>query len=253
MLRLGSFDPAGEDGGGIALSSALISRAIGDLANERAGDASAGFVVEQLCAALVEDAPSTAQAYVDRLIDCGVGVDAFYETYIPRAAARLGEMWTEDRLGFTAVTLGMTRLTETFRRLSPAFLRDRPAARTGGRRALFALVPGETHALGVVMAADYFQRRGWSVRVELRSDPATLARLVRDQPFDVIGFSAGSRRMLPGLEQAVARLRDASPSHARILVGGPIVALDPDVADRVGADYAGPAARLALAHLENDC
>lgn len=253
MLRLGSIDTSCEDAGVLALSPALITRAIGDLANERGGDAGAGFVVEQLCQALVADAADCVHAYVDRLIDCGVSVETFYETYIPRAAARLGEMWTEDRLGFTAVTLGMTRLTEAFRRLSPAFLRDHGPTRANGRRALFALAPGETHALGVVMAADHFQRRGWSVRVELRAEPKMLERLVRSQPFDVVGFSAGSRRMIAPLGDAVARLRPVCPPHARIVVGGPLAAIDADVAERVGADFAGTAVRSALAELEKDC
>jgi hypothetical protein len=256
MLRLATVDVAGDHPGppipalALAVPPALVTRALGDLASERAG-AGVGFVIEQFCAALVADAPGAAQAYMDRLIDCGVGVEAFYDAYIPRAAARLGEMWLEDSLSFAGVTLGMARLTEAFRRLSPAFLKAPPLARApDGRRALFALTPGETHALGVVMAADYFQRGGWSVRVELMADLGALERIARAQRFDVIGLSAGSRRMIPDVRRAMGRLRAAAAPGTRFALGGPLVGLDPDVAGEVGADTAHPAAPLALAALE---
>ncbi len=252
MLRLATLDAAGRGPGSLAISPKLITRALGDLLSERVGNGHAGFAIEQLCTALLDDAPRAAPAYVDRLIDCGVGVEAIYDTYIPRAAARLGEMWLDDRLGFAGVTLGMARLTEVFRLISPSFLKDRavPSSAPAGRSALLALTPGETHALGVVMAADYFQRGGWSVRVELTADAATLERIVRDRPFDVIGLSAGSRRMIPDLARLAARLRAAARPGVRIVLGGPLAALDPDVAARTGADMAHAAAPDALANLE---
>ncbi len=215
MLRLGTLDFAGEAPGPTAVSPALLARALGDLVSERNGSGSMGFAIETLCAALLDDAPEAANDHVDRLIDCGVGVEAIYETYIPRAAVGLGDMWLEDRLSFTGVTIGMARLTEVFRRLGPSFRQARalrPPRRPAGGSALLALTPGETHSLGVVMAADYFQSNGWSVRVELRSDAAGLVRIARAQPFDVIGLSVGGRRMLPGalrLIGAAARRRPA--------------------------------------------
>lgn len=259
MLRLGTLEAAGGDPGPIHVAPALIARALGALASERLvkGNAglAAGFAIEQLCAALVDESPRAAQACIDRLVDCGVGVEALYDAYIPRAAARLGDLWLEDRLAFTGVTLGMARLTEAFRRLSPAFLKERSAgirAAPFGRRALFALAPGETHALGVVMAADYFQRGGWSVRVELRADAAALEAIVRAQPFDLVGLSAGSRRMIPELRRTVGRLRAAARPAARFALGGPLARLEPGIAELVGADSAHAAAARAVEELAQE-
>jgi methylmalonyl-CoA mutase cobalamin-binding subunit len=252
MLRLATLDV---DGGGPATLSvppALLARAIGDLASERLVNGTSGFAIEQLCAALVADAPRAGQACVDRLLDCGVGVEALYDVYIPRAAARLGEMWLEDTLPFAGVTLGMARLTEVFRRLGPRFLRERerPGPDAVGRRALLALAPGESHALGVVMAADYFQRAGWSVRVELMADAAGIERLVRARPYDLVGVSAGSRRRVPEVRALVARLRAAARPGARFALGGPLVWLDPDVGAEVGVDMAHASAVDALEALD---
>lgn len=255
MLRLGTLEAACGDPGPLINAPVLVARALGDLASERRVNGAAGAAIDHLCAALVADSPHAAQAYIDRLVDCGVGVEALYDAYIPRAAARLGDLWLEDRLSFTAVTIGMARLTEAFRGLSPAFLKTRSAgirAAPLGRRALFALAPGETHALGVVMAADHFQRGGWSVRVELRSDAAALEAIVRAQPFDLVGISAGSRRVIPELRRTLRRLRAAASPGARFALGGPLASLEPDIAAQVGADSAHVVAARAVEHLSQE-
>jgi methanogenic corrinoid protein MtbC1 len=249
MLRIGTLEARGGGPGALAVVPVLAARALGRLASERSVNGTAGLAIDQFCAALLEDAPQAAHEYVDRLIGCGVGVEAIYDAFIPRAAARLGDLWLDDRLGFAGVTLGMARLTEVFRRLSPSFLKGRPAAPVAdplGRQALFALAPGESHALGVVMAADYFHRHGWSVRVELQADGATLERIVRAQPFDLVGLSAGSRRMIPDLRRTVRRLRAAARPSARFALGGALATLEPDIARQVGADCAYSAAQEAV-------
>ena len=253
MLRLGTLDAASEDQGATALAPVLFSRALGDVVPERLGSGCAGFAIEQLCAAVLDDMPRAAHTCVDRLIDCGVSVNAIFDTYIPRASARMGEMWVEDAIPFTAVAVGMSRLTEVFRRLSRTSLKERLAAtaRPLGGQALFALGPGETHALGVVMAADCFRRNGWSVRVELKADSGELERIVRAEPFDAIGLSAGSRRAIPDLRGIIAGLREAAHPATRFLLGGPLARLDERVAEQVGADIAVSTAQQAVGELDN--
>lgn len=253
MLRLSTLDTLGDGTPPLPVSQALITRALVDLASERFPGGTGGYAIEQFCASLIDDSPRAAQLCVDRLIDCGISVESLYDAYIPRTAARLGELWVDDQIGFSAVTLGMARLTDVFRRLRPTFLRlaHRDSARvTSPRSALLALVPGEVHALGVVMAADYFQRQGWSVRVELRADAGQLDAIVRAEPFDLIGLSAGSRRMIPELSRVTERLRKVAMPGARFLVGGPIVRLDADIAQTVGADASVEAAPDAAREME---
>jgi MerR family transcriptional regulator, light-induced transcriptional regulator len=235
--------------GWTGLPPSILTFALGSLVTERNGDVTASAAVEQLCGALVGDAPGAAKAFVERLLACGVSVDALYDTYIPRAAERLGEFWADDTLSFTAVTLGMARLTEVFRGLSPIYMKARrPIGR--GRRALFALVPGEEHALGVVIAADQFQRAGWIVQVELQASAARLEDVVESQSFDLVGLSAGSRRMLPVLEATLARLRGAAAPGTRFALGGALVRADPDLVPRLGADTDGSDVKETLFELE---
>ena len=236
-------------GGCGGLPPSVLAFALGSLVTERQGDVTASAVVEQICDALVGEAPGAAKALVERLIACGISVDALYDTFIPRTAARLGELWLEDALSFTAVTLGMARLTEVFRGLSPSYMKARrPTGRD--RRALFALVPGEQHALGIVVAADQFQRAGWIVQVELQASAARLEDIVQSQRFELVGLSAGSRRVLPALEATLGRLRGVAAPGTRFALGGALVRGDPELVRNLGADTDCTNVKDALYELE---
>lgn len=227
----------------------LLAHTLGNLVAERMSVRNSAFAIRQLCTALVADGPREADAYVDRLMECGVTVQTIYDSYIPHAARQLGEWWNEDRVGFNDVTVGMTRLTEIFRRLSPVFLRTEPVRRQT-HSALFALVPGEVHSLGVAMAADYFQRAGWSVRVELGASVETLARLAGSGRYDLVGISAGSRRQVEILGRTVAAIRETAGPDIPIILGGPLVGIERSIASIVGADSAQTLAAAALMEAE---
>lgn len=246
-----TFDgsPASEEAPTASLPPSLLAHALGNLLAERMADGSNGFAINQLCVALIEDNPEAGVAYVDRLLDCGVSVQSLYDTYIPRAARQLGEMWSDDTLGFSEVTLGMTRLTEIFRRLSPTFLKSGIQA-NHSRRALFALTPGESHSLGIAMAADYFQKGGWAVRVELRADENELARIAARHEFDMVGISAATRRAIPRAANTVDALRAVLRPGVPIVLGGPLPTYEKTAAEQIGADMAATAAVLAMMEVE---
>lgn len=227
----------------------LLAHTLGNLVTERMSVRNSAFAVRQLSTALVADGPRDADVYVDRLMECGVTVQTIYENYIPHAARQLGEWWNEDRVGFNDVTVGMTRLTEIFRRLSPIFLKTEPVRRQA-HSALFALVPGEIHSLGIAMAADYFQRAGWAVRVELNATIETLARIAGSGRYDLIGLSAGSRRQIDTLKETVEAMRVSAGPEVPIIIGGPLVGLERSIATIVGADSAQTIAAAALMEAE---
>jgi len=190
--------------------------------------------IEALCDALVSDHPADARVYLERLRSAGVSSDALYLTYIAGAARRLGERWVDDRATFFDVTIGVGRLHELVHELSPNFQGTNGAAHMDVR-ALVASVPGETHVLGIVMAADFLRRQGWHVDVELSADLADLQHTVDQRGYDVIGLSAATEFAVDALIEAVARLRAQSP-NSLFVVGGHITELVPNIAEISGAD-----------------
>jgi methanogenic corrinoid protein MtbC1 len=137
------------------------------------------------------------------------------------------------------------------RALQASFLND-----TGipdhGRPALLIPAPGETHSFGLAMVTDFFTRAGWNVA----SGPATnghdLCDLVRDKWFAIVGFSVGCDASLDALAAAILTVRRRSRNRAvGVMVGGPIFAMRPDLAARVGADATAIDGRQAVTQAQS--
>lgn len=222
---------------GETLVSDIVARLLGraDIA-ERVGLRSQPLsdeALDRLCDALISDDETEALGMIAEAQAEGASPDRIYHTYIAAAARRLGERWVADTATFFEVTLGLGRLHAAVHEMGPFFLP--PAQGKPGPHALFAPVPGETHVLGVVMAADFFRRSGWQVALEASPSPDELIRAARRRAYALIGLSAASRRMVEPLAQMIVQLRRACPG-ALVVVGGHILELEPDIAAKVGAD-----------------
>jgi MerR family transcriptional regulator, light-induced transcriptional regulator len=184
--------------------------------------------------------------HIDQLVVQGCTIESLYLDLIAPTARNLGQMWADDLCNFADVTIATGRLQQILRRLSPAFGRTVQVPQDG-RRLLLLPAPGEQHTLGLAMVADFFSRAGWHVSnggITTLADGAggfagvaDAIRQVRDDWFDVVGFSLGRSSGLSGLARLVGQLRRASRNRGiGILVGGPVFAEDPALVARVGAD-----------------
>ncbi len=183
-------------------------------------------------------APDTngASVFIATLRQRGVTPYALYLGAVTDAARILGQMWDDDRCDFAEVTIGLGRLQQVVRTISPGF---QAAAITHAHPETVLLVPapGDQHTFGLLIVAEFFQREGWHVA----GGPATTAEdavaIVRDSWVDVAGFSIGSASRLDGLMNSIRTLRRASRNRdLSIMVGGPLLLRQPDLAARVGAD-----------------
>ena len=87
------------------------------------------------------------------------------------------------------------------------------------RVALFATVPGETHTLGITMAADLCRDHGWRIDLKTGLDHDSLLSAIKHKPYANIGLSAGHPNMIGDLTRIVLALRLTHPL-AHILVSG---------------------------------
>ena len=84
-----------------------------------------------------------------------------------------------------------------------------------------------------------FRREGWQVWMELGSSQAALLDAVEKDWFDVIGLSVGSEAQVGVLTEIIRRIRASSSNPtAKILIGGPLLLLSPNLYKEVGADGA---------------
>lgn len=175
-------------------------------------------------------------AYIAGLLADGLSVESIYLDVLAGAAHLLGDMWVDDRVDFTEVTVAVGRLQHIMRELSPAFGADVDHP-SGGRRVLLAPAPGEQHTFGVSMVSEFFMRAGWEVTFGEGGSRTSVIDMVEQDWFDVVGFSVGSTLRMDWLKKGIAEIRERSRNHdIGVMVGGPIFVLNPAYVDEVGAD-----------------
>ncbi len=187
-----------------------------------------------------------AQAFVRARAEDGMPVPLICLNLLAPAARRLGDMWNQDLCDFAQVTIALSRLHALLRTLASGL----PAYSDGqanGRTAAFAPAPGEQHTLGLAMVRDFFRASGWDVSDGCSEQPDDVIALVRERRFDLVGFSIGSARHTDALKMLITAIRKVSTNRRLlVLVGGPLLIADPQLANTLGADASAGDARQAI-------
>lgn len=202
--------------------------------------------IAEFAGMLLNQPVASVSDYVDRRRKQGMTLEAVYLDLLSPTARHLGYLWEQDLCDFSDVTLGLWRLQQLLHDLSPAFRVDvTPVGEH--RKTLLVPAPGEQHTFGLFMVSEFFRRAGWHVWGEL---PTTLNQLlctVRDESFDVVGFSAGCELQIEPLRTAIDAVREASKNReVVVMVGGPIFGLHPEYVEAVGADATAKDGREAV-------
>ena len=196
-----------------------------------------------LCIATNQDAPDI---YVQSLMSEGLNSEAIFLHLFAPAARHLGFLWEDDLCDFTQVTIGLVRMQQLTLRLGIEFQEKRKLA-MDGMRALFAPIPGSQHTFGVLMVSEFFRKEGWQVWMELGSSESTLLEAVAKDWFEVIGLLVGTEAQVDSLREIFRRIRGCSANRqVKILIGGPLLVLSPDLYKEVGADGASADAASAV-------
>lgn len=194
--------------------------------------------------------PDRPRDYVNELRKDGLSLQVIYLDLLAPAARRLGVLWEEDLCDFTQVTLGLWRLQQVVYDLSPSFQSSQPRT-AHRRRAMLVPVPGSQHTFGVLLVAEFFRRAGWEVWSEPAASTVQLVHAVRSEWFDVIGLSLGSEAHVSRMASVILALRKASMNPgAVVMIGGPVVALRPELVALVGADVTATSATHAVSLAE---
>lgn len=189
-------------------------------------------------------------AHVDALIASGLPVENVFMDLLAPAARFLGDLWDNDRCDFTDVTVAVGRMQQVLRDLSPAFgsLVEYPV---DARRILLAPAPSDQHTFGLAMVADFFRRAGWEVVGGTAAPQAEIGEQVAAEWFDVVGFSVGTDTRVDWLKASIAAVRVVSRNtQVGVMVGGPILTVHPDLAERLGADVGATDGTKAPAQAE---
>lgn len=238
---------------GRSLSSLIESEIIPRLMVAHARDAHDGETsaidageVEALAPLALRIEADALLAHVERVLARGVSVDAVMVDLLAPTARLLGEYWETDRCDFVDVTMGLWRLQEVVHEIAARAPAERQVA-AGGRRALFASMPGDQHSFGAVVIDEVFRRGGWATDRLPEAETSDLLRRVGGEWFDLVGLTVSCDRHIGALAPIIVAVRNVSRNpRLTVMVGGRVFAADPDLALRVGADGTARDARLAL-------
>ena len=188
---------------------------------------------------------ATARVFVERKHSEGASLESLYIDLLTPAARYLGDLWTDDRCDFTAVTFGMGHLQQLLRELSPMFQSEFHQTQASDR-ILLAPAPGDQHTFGLSMVAEFFRRAGWDVWGGPLSCAADLFSIVRSDWFDLVGLSIGHEVSVDVLSRTIRTIRRSSRNRViGVMVGGPLVVQHPEIVVQIGADASAPDGRSA--------
>ena len=190
--------------------------------------------IAALCQALLSPVDRAADDFILNARRESGNIEVIYLSYVAGAARRLGQLWDQDEISFLDVTLACGKLYRIIRGLrhviAPSIIKDRDE-----HPAMFALVPGETHTLGIEIATDIFRREGWDVDMMVGLDHDKLIDQSDRRNYRAIVLVANSDTMIEPLTRLVLALRISHPlSH--LVVAGNILGHYPNISTLVGAD-----------------
>ena len=202
--------------------------------------------IKAFAAVVVKQDLASAHRFVIDMRARGASLETVFLSLMAPTARHLGDLWVEDRLDFTSVTLGLSRLQQLLRALSPAFGADADCPAPAGK-ALLVTFPGEQHTFGMYMVAEFFRRDGWEVWGGPPEGVDAVFDMVADDWFDVLGVSVSLDSSLSRLGSLIGGARRVSRNeHLRVLAGGRALSGNDELAVRHGADGVAADGRHAV-------
>jgi methanogenic corrinoid protein MtbC1 len=180
--------------------------------------------LKNLCVALISDDDKAAAEMIIGVRAEGMAPEDIYLKYLAASARMLGKWWEEDRVSFVDVTVGTGRMYAIMRGMKHHFI---PAFDLVEKSAVFAAVPGETHTLGVRMAADLFRKDGWDIALKIGLDHDDLVSDIEKSPSSIVGLSVSGRHSVEALSRLVVALNICCPQAPLVVCGHDIEEIRP--------------------------
>jgi methanogenic corrinoid protein MtbC1 len=214
--------------------------------NEASIDMPSRKKVERLCHSLISEDGEEGRRFIEDVYNDGASLGAIYLNYLAEAAVVLGEWWETDDVSFYEVAIGTSRIYAIIRGLSHLFVPTKPVE---VKSAVFASIPGETHDLGVRMAADLFGQEGWNIHLLVGKTHDELVSEISDTDCSIIGLSAAGAHSAAALARLIIALRISNP-QAAIVLSGQITNETRDFISHLDVDGVAPDVPSALALFE---
>lgn len=199
-----------------ALASSVVS--LMQTTSKRKSERHLKSLIDQTINRVCMPGPFVAEKLISELQADGLRVDDIIDDCIPAAAAALGTMWCEDEMDFAQVTIGTARLQGMLSLLAESWSTE-PATLT--EPAIVIVVPdGDTHTLGAHVITAQLRRMNASVRLMFGPSPATLLRVLRNDPYDGVFFTCPREIKMAAIAEMITRIKSSLDAPPPLIVGG---------------------------------
>jgi methanogenic corrinoid protein MtbC1 len=175
-----------------------------------------GALRDEFLSALMDRDAARARAVVEDGVAAGVPPGDIELDVVQPALYDVGHHWAMGDLNVaeehyaTGVAQGVLALLGARMRVAPS----------GGRLAVVTATPGELHALGPRIVADFLEADGWEVLLLGPGAPARdLTALVEQEQPDLVALSTATAGVLNGVVEVLGSLAALSPRPC-IVAGG---------------------------------
>jgi methanogenic corrinoid protein MtbC1 len=186
------------------------------------------------------------RSFIDALADGAVSVQSIYADLLRPTARLLCDLWDQDRLSYTEVTIGLGRLQQLVHSLeweSP-YNGENDAT---SRSVLFAPRPGEQQTFGFYIMEEFFRWSGWRAWIETCSTNAQMASNAQFRWFDMFCLNVCRDTNMEEVSTTIQAIRRASRNQDLfVLVYGRPFVENSSLFQKVGADAAASNAGEAL-------
>jgi len=202
--------------------------------------------VREFARVILSRNPDALGACVERLRTRGVYADRLYADLLAPAANLLADLWHEDELSSSEVTIGLSRLHHLVHDMESATAyngESNPSARS----CLFSPRAGEQQTFGFYIIEELFRWSGWRTWIETAATDADMVADVRCNWFDTFCLSVSRSTDLHDVAMTIDKVRRASRNRDLfVLVSGRPFIERPDLIATVGANAVASTGREAL-------
>ncbi len=181
---------------------------------------------------------------INELIDRGIPVLDIYEHIFQKTQYEIGRLWQGSKISVAHEHYCTAATQQIMAGLYPIIFSKAPK----GRTLVACSVTGDLHEMGIRMVADHFELDGWDTYYLGASMPDThLIQALHENKAHLLAVSATIPIHLRRVERLIQSVRQEKDlSHVRILVGGYLFNMAPDLWQLVGADGHATSGRQAV-------
>jgi methanogenic corrinoid protein MtbC1 len=158
----------------------------------------------------------------------------FYQEVMTPALYEIGRLWEEGEISAVQEHLA----TAISMRIMSAMYGGFVLHESSKGKAVITAAPNEYHEVGARMVSDQLEMSGWQVDYLGANSPATdLLALLRQEPPFLLGFSIVVPFNIEAVRRIIEEIRaDRLLKDIKVMVGGPVFALEPELCQKINAD-----------------